>query len=190
MQTKLLLTSFRTWKARQVSNASDDLLQYLLAEPSWARSLSLHVLRQLPVDFQDAPIQVICEIQAIQPDLVILFGMAASRKLLNLEHQAIAGEKIRTTSLNLKQIRKGLTFTRVSKNAGRFVCNGLYYAVLSHLQVQQTRTACLFIHVPILTSENTNAVVQDFQTTLIRILAEIHATNACLSVTQRDTITV
>lgn len=190
MQTKLLLTSFRTWKAKQASNASDDLLGHMLAESAWARSLSVHALRQIPVDFQHAPVHVIGEIQDLQPDLVLLCGMAASRKLLNLEQQAIAGHKIRTTSLDLKQIRQGLPYTRVSKNAGRFVCNGLYYAVLSHLQAQPNQTPCLFVHVPVLTAENTGAILQDFQVVLARILAKVQAANACLSVQQRDTITV
>lgn len=190
MTHTILLTSFQTWMFNQSSNASDDLVERLLADSAWAGSHTIHALRQLPVDFQHAPIQVIAHIQEIQPDLILLCGMAASRKLLNLEQRAIAGDKVRTTSLNLRHLRRGLPYTRVSQNAGRFVCNGLYYAVLSYLQTQQWPIPCLFVHVPVLTTDNTTPILQDFQTMCDRIVAILPAPKACLSLPQRDTITL
>lgn len=195
MAQTLLLTSFQTWKAKQSSNASDDLLQHILADPSWAqffssRSLAVQTLRRIPVDFQHAPAQVIAQIQHVRPDFILLCGMAASRKLLNLEQRAIAGDKVRATSLNLRHIRQGLPYTRVSYNAGRFVCNGLYYAVLSYLQAQQMSIPCLFIHVPILTPANTSSILQDFQSVCDRIVADRPETQACLSLPSHATISV
>jgi pyroglutamyl-peptidase len=190
MTQTILLTSFHTWKASQPSNASDDLLHHVLQDSAYTRPHAIHTLRQIPVDFQHAPVQVIAQIQEVQPDLILLCGMAASRKLLNLEHQAIAGRHVRTTSLDLREIRKGLSYTRVSKNAGRFVCNGLYYSVLSYLQMHQLEIPCLFVHVPVLTSDNITPILKDFQALLDRILISIQKTEACLSLPCRATITL
>ncbi|MGA1262368.1 MAG: peptidase C15 [Prochlorothrix sp.] len=81
-------------------------------------------------------------------------------------------EKALQTSLDLVSLAADLTQTRISTDAGRFVCNGLYFRVLDWLsRSPQSDPACqaLFVHVPRLTAENQNAIVADFVTVLDRL---------------------
>ena len=56
-----------------------------------------------------------------------------------------------------------LAYTTISHNARQFVCEGLYYQVLSHLQSTSLKCQVLFIHVPIFTSANYLNIMQDVQ---------------------------
>lgn len=171
MTTKILVTSFDTWKAHHVSNASDDLLALALQQGLPADRV--HLLRKIPVDFQLAPTQVLAAIAQIQPQTVICCGMAEKRSQLCLESSgtkldAITGkplEKI-STKVNLDKLVEGLTITKVSHSAGKFVCNALYHSVLSHLHDRSPAANCIFIHVPVLTSANSRAILADFMAIL------------------------
>lgn len=159
MGPDILLTSFATWKPEQVTNASDDLLLALQDRNPLPGRLRYH--RSLPVDFQLAMERTITLIDQHQPQRIVLCGMAQSRMRLSVESQAIAAGKIYTTAINVNTLVDGLSFTEVSHNAGRFVCNGLYYAVLSYLKHQRQKTPCIFLHVPVLTDTNREAIVVD-----------------------------
>jgi pyroglutamyl-peptidase len=167
MSKILLLTSFTTWEPHQHSNASDDLLLELLkTEPTLP---SLHLLRQLPVNFELAPEQAIAHVNQLQPDIVICCGMAESRISLTVESRAVTQNEVLYTKANLERLVLGLAVTEISHDAGEFVCNWLYHALLKHLQ--NTETICLFVHVPILTAENLEAIVTDFRLLIARLLA-------------------
>ena len=159
MTSRLLLTSFTTWKPAQPSNASDDLLHWFTQQRPAA---SLHFLRQLPVDFDLAPQKAIAHLTQLQPDGILCCGMAESRQRLTVESQAVKGDRILKTSLDLELLIDGLSFTDISHDAGDFVCNRLYFDTLEHLQNQGFECFCLFIHVPILTAENQPLVRADF----------------------------
>lgn len=163
--TSLLLTSFTTWLPHQSSNSSDDLLAELLQRNC---SIDLHTLRQLPVDFGLAPQQTIAQIQTLKPQAVVCCGMAESRSKLSVESQAVQGGQILKTRFSLPELVAGLSMTEISHDAGRFVCNATYFAVLEHLQ----NSSCLglFVHVPILTEANRAAIVADFEILLQRLL--------------------
>ena len=90
--------------------------------------------------------------------------MAESRQRLSLESNGVRGDRQLYTSLDLLNLTADLPLTDISDNAGRFVCNSLYYDILS-----QT-SACVFAHVPILTDENRRAIVSDFWQILDRLL--------------------
>jgi len=164
--TQLLLTSFTTWLPHQKSNAADDLLLELMQTPL---PPTVHFLRQLPVDFVLAPQQAIAQIQQLQPNCVICCGMAESRTRLSVESRAVSGDRVLHTCFDLPQLVAELPMTEISHDAGRFVCNTTYYKVLEHLQDSPGRG--LFVHVPILTAINREAIVRDFQQLLMRILA-------------------
>lgn len=164
--TQLLLTSFTTWLPHQLSNAADDLLVELQQRD---RKFDGHFLRQLPVDFELAPAQAIAHIQTLQPQIVVCCGMAESRSKLSVEAQAVNGNHVLKTRFDLPRLVAGLPTAEVSHDAGRFVCNATYYAVLKHLQ--HSPSLGLFVHVPILTSANREAIVCDFEQLLARILA-------------------
>jgi pyroglutamyl-peptidase len=164
-----LLTSFTTWEPHQRSNASDDLLQALFSSDRTPRHI--HLLRQMPVDFELAPALVIDKIQAIAPDWVICCGMAETRTQLSLEVQAVAEGQACYTTAHIPNLLTGLRYTHLSYDAGRFVCNYLYYSILAYLAQQKGSCQCIFIHVPILTPENTPHLRQDLR----RLLSNIGA---------------
>jgi len=163
--TRLLLTSFTTWLPHQKSNSSDDLLAELLQRNG---SIDLHTLRQLPVDFVLAAQQTIAHIQILQPQVVVCCGMAESRSKLTVESQAVQNDCILKTRFNLPELVAELPMTEISYDAGRFVCNAAYFAVLKYLQ----GSPCLglFVHVPMLTEGNRGAIATDFETLLQRVL--------------------
>jgi pyroglutamyl-peptidase len=169
MSRKILLTSFDTWMPHHQSNASDDLLEKVAEVYPFKKSVKF--LRKLPVDFQLAPQIVLEEVTQIKPDVVICCGMAETRNQLSLESNAkTEHEKIQTT-VNLENLVKRLYFTDISHHAGKFVCEALYYAVLQHLRdvenvkrmaLKKPASQCLFVHVPVFTPHNTEAIVTDF----------------------------
>lgn len=77
--------------------------------------------------------------------------------------------RILQTTLDLAPLAAGLSQTRISTDAGRFVCNGLYFRVLDWLTQTQSPSQALFVHVPRLTIENQAAIVADFATLLQRL---------------------
>lgn len=170
MTSKILLTSFDTWMPHQKSNSADDLLAKISQEKHFGYSLIL--LRKLPVDPEAAPKEAIAKIKQVQPHGVICAGMAESRQKLTVELQAFAGEKCCKTLVNLPQLIAGLTNTEISHDAGKFVCEALYYEVLNYLQTQAKLIPCIFVHVPLLHSENIEAIAADFRVIIQRLAAK------------------
>ncbi|MGB5962723.1 MAG: peptidase C15 [Coleofasciculaceae cyanobacterium] len=164
MNEKILLTSFQTWMLHQTSNASDDLLE-LVAKQEFSTSLTF--LRQLPVDVSLAASQVISKIEELQPGAIICCGMAESRQVLTVESCACGDGLDYKTSVDLDKLLVGLSITEISHDAGKFVCEGLYYEVLKYLN--QLNISCIFVHVPVLTAENWQGILADFQIILERI---------------------
>ncbi len=160
MTAKILLTSFNTWLPHQKSNSSDDLLAKISQIKSLADSLTF--LRKLPVDAQKAANLAIAQINQLQPDTIICCGMAESRSKLTIESCACCDTDMLKTAVNLEPLIADLATTEISHEAGKYVCEALYYAVLKHICDAQLTTKCIFVHVPILTSENTDKIVTDF----------------------------
>jgi len=111
------------------------------------------------VDVERASAAVIATIKAIDPDIAIACGMAESRTLLSLERRARWDEHTLTTTVDVDGLLAYLSNAVVSEDAGQFVCEGLYYRLLSYLG---ERTPCLFVHVPVLAVENRPSIVSDF----------------------------
>ena len=160
MTNKILLTSFDTWLPHHKSNSSDDLL----AKISQIQSLpySLTFLQKLPVDSELAPNLAIAQINQLQPDTIICCGMAESRQKLTVESCACSNKDILKTAVNLEPLVADLAATEISHEAGKFVCEAVYYAVLKHLADSQMTAQCIFVHVPILTARNADKIVADF----------------------------
>jgi pyroglutamyl-peptidase len=147
MKKRILLTSFDTWLSDQQSNSSDDLLLEVTKVDSILHDLKF--LRLLPVD-------------ELQPDYIICCGMAASRQRLSVEMGASQGEISLQTVIDLPKLLSGTVATDISNDCGKFVCEGLYYAVLDYLQENQLTTRCIFVHVPVLNQENLVVMLADF----------------------------
>jgi pyroglutamyl-peptidase len=168
-QIPILLTSFTTWRADQVSNASDDLLALVEKQ---AIATHLKMLRQLPVDTPRATEAVVGAIYHHRPRYAICCGMAESRRYLELERQAKCKEETLQTTLDLPWLTASLLDICISNDAGIFVCNGLYYNLLKHLGQTQLDTCGLFIHVPILTDVNRVFILSNFCMLLEIIIAQ------------------
>ena len=167
MSNKLLLTSFQTWLPHQISNSSDDLLE-TIQKRRFAED-SLFFLRKLPVDIELASGQVIEKIKAIKPTAIVCCGMAESREKLTVESNAVCRENCIFTMVDLNKMITCLADTEVSHNAGKFVCEGLYYEILKYTQANALNIPCIFIHVPVLNARNIDVVQEDL-TAIINFL--------------------
>lgn len=166
MASSILITSFRPWKAHQGLNSSDVLLERVMAKlPN-----NVLVSRQLPVNFDVAPMQVISQVVQHRPKVVICCGMAESRKTLTVERWGTDGQQRLETPIQLSTLIDNTVHTHISEDAGDFVCNRLYYRVLKHLQQQSV--AALFVHVPLITSTNGMVIEFDF----LKIVEHLNAT--------------
>ena len=167
MKKRILLTSFDTWLPHHKSNSSDDLLiEVAKLEPM---SYDLTFLRLLPVDVKLASSRVIEKIQESQPDAVLCCGMAESRKQLSLEKNANWEESVLQTTIDLEKLVTGVSSIQISHDCGKFVCEGLYYSVLDYLRQFQLTGKCIFVHVPILTEENSPGLLADFLLVIHRL---------------------
>ena len=169
MTSTILATSFRTWLPHQVSNSSDDLLALLQTQPC---ADAIAFLRQLPVDTDLASQAIDDAIRTHAPRLVLCCGMAETRKCLSLERYACKGDTTLTTSLPLDTLVQPLAHTRISHDAGTYVCNDTYYRLLQTIQQTHITLQALFIHVPILTPLNQQQTLNDL-CTLIATLSDI-----------------
>ncbi len=167
MPSPFLITTFTTWKPEQPSNASDDLIEALKQRN--LLSETVHLLRQIPVDFELAPTTVLTSIADLQPEWVVCCGMAEQRSRLTVESNGKLNDHQIHTPVDVHELVQDLAVTDVSHDAGQFVCNHLYYSILNYVQQQQLRTHCVFVHVPILHSENLCAVLRDFTAILQRL---------------------
>ena len=160
----ILLTTFTTWKPHHTSNSSDDLVLAALRRSAFSEATfqPVHISRLLPVDFELGPQRAIAHFNALQPQAVICCGMAETRSYLSLEAQAVVADDVLQTAVNLDDLIADLALTKISHDAGRFVCNTLYYRMLQHIQTQPLPSPCLFVHVPPLTPANLDLVLQDF----------------------------
>jgi pyroglutamyl-peptidase len=155
-----LITTFQTWLPHQVSNSSDDLIAHLLKTdrvPS-----NCHLLRHIPVDFHVAPAMVLARIAELQPQRVVCCGMAEGRSRLSVESNGQFQSDRRFTTVDLPQLLQPTTDTVISHDAGRFVCNYLYYQVLRQLQAQSQLIPAIFVHVPLFTIASAEAIANDF----------------------------
>ncbi|MGA9379564.1 MAG: peptidase C15 [Phormidium sp.] len=168
MSKKVLLTSFSTWLPHQKSNSSDDLLHEVTKDDSFPASLT--ALRQLPVDIHQAGNLVIKRINQLNPDLIISCGMAENRAILTVESQARRENNLIETWVKLDKLTAGLKMTNISHDAGKFVCEGLYYSLLKHLRDRRLQTPCIFVHVPLLSSQNLPDIKADFSEIIHRLL--------------------
>jgi pyroglutamyl-peptidase len=168
----ILLTSFATWRADQRSNASDDLVAEVAQMSDLAPFLA--TLRQLPVNTPIARSLTIYKFEQIRPTLLLCCGMAETRQRLSLETQAVQGESVLKTNLDLERLVASLDQhpIEISQDAGRFVCNSLYHAMLNYLK-RYPDYQTLFVHVPRLTSTNRNQLVEAFRHLIQKLLLEV-----------------
>ncbi len=166
MKTKILLTSFQTWLPHQKTNSSDDLLAKT-QKLDYSGTVSLSFLRNIPVDIKLASQQVISEIEKVEPDVIICCGMAEKRNKLTIESNASCEDECFYTSINCQELSKMLVATEISHDAGKFVCEGLYYQILKYIQSINKNVHCIFVHVPVLEYNHSCLIWRDFHLIII-----------------------
>jgi pyroglutamyl-peptidase len=165
MSKTILMTSFRPWLSHHRSNSADDLLALIQKQPDRIVTGSqgqLVYLRGLPVDTNLASQQTIASIQSHQPDAIICCGMAESRTGLTIESQAFCNDLCLQTTVKIDDLLRRTKSVEVSHDAGKFVCEGLYFNVLNHLNSRNLSTPCIFVHVPLIDDRNRDLLVEDF----------------------------
>lgn len=174
MSKTVLITSFATWKKHQLVNSSDELLEAV--SQTYSLPPSVYLLRQLPVNTPVAREIAIAQVRRLQPQVMLCCGMAESRENLSLELQAVVSNQILQTSIHLTKLIKDLSYSEISHDAGRFVCNSFYYSMMDYFRMNNSindssvndsqgsdlECACLFIHVPLLTNLNRSQILMDF----------------------------
>ncbi len=166
---RILVTSFAPWQAHQTANSSDQLVAELAQMPELADSVA--VFRYLPVNLPVARSLTIAKFEQLRPQILLCCGMAESRQQLSLEAQAVWGDSVLKTGLNLEKIAATLLHTGVSRDAGRFVCNSLYHTMLNYVS-SYPDTQALFLHVPCLTPQNRPNLIKDFRTLIDLLLID------------------
>ena len=132
----------------------------------------------LPVDFNGSVMEAIQAIEHTHPDLVVGLGLDARAKTIEVEKISInlkryqkddgswsfpqridrKGPFLRITTLPnweiVQNIRDAGIPAKQSFFAGLYVCNALYYGLLGYTMNQMLNTTVLFIHVPLLDSQD------------------------------------
>ena len=137
----------------------------------------------LPVSFEDSFRQVVAKIKQVNPDVVLGFGLAKTRRVLSVERVAInwmeaqrpdnlgvqpKGERISAdgpdglfsnlpvNSLAQASLEVGVP-SAVSNTAGTFVCNSLMYRLIEFCRGNQILSG--FVHVPM--TKRSNSSLED-----------------------------
>jgi len=167
MKKNILITTFAKWDPHQFSDSADDLVQHFID----TQCDQCHYFRHLPIDFTLALDLVVEAFETILPRVLVCCGMDEERDRLCVESQAVMGGKVQRTEIDLEELTKGLAMTEISHDAGECINNALYFSALEHLETLDGRHHCLFIHVPMLTDANTQALKEDFRTLIARLAA-------------------
>jgi len=164
----VLVTSFAIWKYHQRHNSSDVLLAALRETHPDFVAAHCRLLRRLPVDAPRATRRILAAIGRWRPSYVVLCGMGSS-PYLKIEGLAGIGGARQLSNVDVRALVKGLSSTRVSRFAGRYVCNETYYRVLKAIHARRLKTGCVFVHVPMLDRKNTAPIGADFYEVLSRL---------------------
>jgi pyroglutamyl-peptidase len=167
--TRALVTGFAPFGGADV-NASQKLVEALAEEPPPGFELATAVL---PVVWARAADELARVFEAARPELVVCFGQADGRAHVEVERFALnfddgaddEGENRRTeivagapvayrSSLAVDAVVDALRAEGIpaaaSRDAGGFLCNHVFYALMRSLAKQTTGARGGFVHVPLL----------------------------------------
>lgn len=119
----------------------------------------------LPVNYGESFELLKNKVEKIKPNFVVMFGLAQKRMKIsqekfahNLNHCSIADNVgvIKTDQIiisdQVKTLKTKINFHKgenweVSEDAGKYVCNDLYFRVLNY--ASDKAFECIFIHIPL-----------------------------------------
>lgn len=103
-------------------------------------------------DFETSVEQVSNELKKENYDFILLMGQKPVIKSLYIE---TTGRKDRETLitkcnyLTIKEYFDKLNYkTKISDNAGNYLCNNIYYHCLKNIKENSLETLCIFFHIP------------------------------------------
>jgi pyroglutamyl-peptidase len=170
---RVLLTGFGPFPGAEV-NPSAWLAETLAAQPPAAElDCELHA-RVLPTEWESVAALAPRLYEALQPHVMIHFGLSARAQSFRLERHAhnrvapradatgaLPGSRVilpqgadrLDTSLPASALAARLNergfAAATSRSAGRYLCNFLYYRSLEWAARQQHRSLVLFVHIPL-----------------------------------------
>ena len=167
----ILVTGFEPFGGETV-NASWEAAKQL---EGWRRDGFTAVARLLPCAYDSSAKKLIHEIETTRPDALLMTGQAARRAVVCVERFAHNLDDA-TAPDNDGDLRRALRISRtapewleasspagaiaramkaaglparISRNAGGFVCNHLYFAALHYLSDKKLAISAVFIHLPV-----------------------------------------
>ena len=170
---KLLITGFEPFGGEEI-NPSWEAVSLL---PSEVNGYLLTKLL-IPVVFGEASERIIKAANEISPDVILCIGQAGGRKAItpelvgiNLRHASIpdnignqpkdepisvGDDNAYFSTLPVRKMAEAINIagvpSQVSYSAGAYVCNDVFYSLLSHFSGSQTRVG--FIHIPYCIEQN------------------------------------
>lgn len=167
---RFLLTGFAPFGQSAV-NPSYEVLRLL------PRFLGEHEIytAEIPVTYADAPAVLRKAMEEVRPHCVLALGQAAGREGISLENTAVnvkasaapdnagvvfQGEKVEaegpeslSVNLPLREMLAALQEekipAKISYSAGTYVCNTLFYSLLSYIEGENRSILGGFLHIPI-----------------------------------------
>jgi len=104
-------------------------------------------------DFEKGEWQLKDKIEGNKYDFIFSFGQKPVIKSLYIERTGTNGsEKLETNYdyTGLKVFLEKHFRIKISENAGKYLCNNLYYKVLKYILGNKLKTKMIFIHIPYL----------------------------------------
>ena len=167
----ILVTGFEPFGGETV-NASWEAAQRL---EGWRHGDTMAIARLLPCAYDASVKALIHAIETLRPDALLMTGQAARRAVVCVERFAhnlddaaapdndgalrralrisrTAPERFEATApvkTIARAIKEAGIPARVSRNAGGFVCNHLYFGTLQYLSDKMSAIPAVFVHLPV-----------------------------------------
>jgi pyroglutamyl-peptidase len=203
----ILVTGFEPFGGETV-NASWEAAQKL---EGWRHGGAVATARVLPCAYDASVKTLISAIETLRPDALLMTGQAARRGVVCVERFA-RNLDLRSAPDNAGALRRALRIsrsapdwleaaapirtivraineagisTRMSKNAGAFVCNHLYFAALQYLRERKSAIPAVFVHLPV-TPEQTPQGASEKRLTPTEAAGALRAAAAALIEAQEE----
>ena len=176
MIVKILLTGFEPFGDLKV-NPSQVILEKISDRQTLCNIHQINTVT-LPVDFESAGSKVKNAIQEFKPDIMLSLGLSETSHSITLETKAInlkqnvelqnsriKGPKlillgcpnVYKSTLPLDRMYRSLKDRNIpvtlSDNAGRYVCNYVFYLACHQIKLLENRSKAGFIHVPLMSEQ-------------------------------------
>ncbi len=167
----ILVTGFEPFGGETI-NASWEAAQKL---EGWRHGDTVAAARLLPCAYDSSVKTLISAIETLRPDALLMTGQAARRGVVSVERFARNLDDAKAPD-NDGALRRGLRISRaapdwletaapvrliaraineagiparMSRNAGAFVCNHLYFGALRYLSEKKSAIPAVFVHLPV-----------------------------------------